>query len=159
MDLKALSIVLFIDPTALLQERDRLWRTPLHIVAERAVKAEYFYSQPNCTSQIETVTQMGFDVHAKSGLGWTVLDHYMHKLGWHLNRPQGVHYRPFNSDSILNDVKYLVGIGVACHEPTAHRLNTLEVAVLLEPHLWTSGLPARPSEPDFKSKHSKTPKY
>lgn len=149
MDLKALSIFLSIDPSALLSARDRLWRTSLHIVAERTVEAACFYKKPILTSHIETVAQMGFDVHAKSGLGWTVLDHYMHKLGWYLDPHKGVNYRPSNPASILNGIKYLVGSGLACRESTAHRLDPLDVAVLFKPHLRSPDFPAQPFGPDF----------
>lgn len=107
---------------------------------------------------MKTVAQMRFDIHANCGLGWTVLDHHTSKLWSHIDRGRGFRYRRSHSHRVLNDTKYLVVGGVACHRPNRHRLDPLGVAALLETHSRSREYPAEPFEPDFNFKALKDSK-
>lgn len=157
-DLEALRIVLSMDPATLLSARDGLCRTPLHIVAERGGSVSIWRRESNIPGYLKTVAQMGFDIHANCGLGWTVLDHHTSKLWSHIDRGRGFRYRRSHSHRVLKDTKYLVVGGVACHRPNTHRLDPLDVAALLETHLRFREYPAEPFEPDFNFKALKDSK-
>lgn len=88
-DLEALRIELSMDPATLLSARDGLCRTPLHIVAEIGGSVSIWRHQSSIPGYLKTVAQMGFDIHANCGLGWTVLDHHTSKLWSHIDRGRG----------------------------------------------------------------------